>query len=84
MGQDGAAAGRRGDRPRRGPDLRCAAPPGRECGTQAGYRGGNDYTTFLSTGPGADAAAAAFIARVLAIAPTWWRITATAHEVWNA
>lgn len=48
------------------------------------YRGGNDYTTFLFTGPGADAAAAAFIARVLAIAPTWWRITATAHPAWNA
>ncbi len=55
-----------------------------ECGTLAGYRGGNDYTTFLFTGPGADAAAAAFIARVLAIAPTWWRITATAHPAWNA
>jgi hypothetical protein len=54
-----------------------------ECGILAGYRGGGDYTTFLFTGPGADSAAAAFTARALAIAPRWWRITATAHPVWS-
>ena len=54
-----------------------------ECGPLAGYRGGNDYITFLFTGPGADDAAAAFTARALAIARTWWRITPTAHPVWH-
>ena len=54
-----------------------------ECGPLAGYRGGNDYTTFLFTGPGADDAAAAFTARALAIARTWWRITPTALPVWR-
>jgi hypothetical protein len=55
-----------------------------ECGSLAGYRGGNEYTTFLFTGPAADGAAAAFTARALAIAPRWWRITATAYPVWPA
>jgi hypothetical protein len=55
-----------------------------ECGPLAGYRGGNDYTTFLFTGPGADAAAAEFITRVRAMErPRWWRVTATAHPVWR-
>jgi hypothetical protein len=54
-----------------------------ECGSLAGYRGGNDYTTFLFSGDGAEDAAAAFTARVKAIAPRWWRITATAHPVWR-
>lgn len=52
-----------------------------ECGPLAGYRGGGDYTTFLFTGDGAENAVAAFTARVQAIAPRWWRITATAHPV---
>src|ERR1700733_11658576 len=55
----------------------------REAGTLAGQSGGNDYSTFLFSGPGAGDAAAAFMARVLAIAPRWWRITATAHPVWR-
>jgi hypothetical protein len=42
-----------------------------------------EYTTYLSTGPGADAAAVAFMARALAAAPRWWRITATAYPVWR-
>jgi hypothetical protein len=55
-----------------------------ECGPLAGYRGGNDYTTFLFTGPDAKASAAAFITRAQAMEhPRWWRITATAHPVWN-
>jgi hypothetical protein len=54
-----------------------------ESGPMAGYRGGNDYTTFLFTGPGADGAAAAFTAAALAIARPWWRITPTAHPVWR-
>ena len=54
-----------------------------ECGPLAGYRGGNDYTTFLFTGPAANDAAVMFIARALEIAPSWWRITATAHPVWH-
>jgi hypothetical protein len=55
-----------------------------ESGPLAGYRGGNDYTTFLFTGPAAEDAAAAFIARVQAMDhPRWWRITATAHPVWH-
>ena len=55
----------------------------RECGTLTGTRGGGEHTTYLFTGPGADAAAAAFMARVLAVAPRWWRITATAYPVWR-
>ena len=31
----------------------------------------------------ADAAAVAFMARALAAAPRWWRITATAYPVWR-
>ena len=55
-----------------------------ECGPLAGYRGGNDYTTFLFTGPDAKASAAAFTARAQAMDhPRWWRITATAHPVWH-
>ena len=55
----------------------------RECGTLAGTRGGNEYTTYLFAGPGADADAVTFIARVLAAAPRWWRITTTAYPVWQ-
>ena len=55
-----------------------------ECGQLAGYRGGNDYTTFLFTGPDAETAAKAFLARAQAMEhPRWWRITATAHPVWH-
>ena len=54
----------------------------RECGTLTATRGGNEYTTYLFAGPGADAAAVAFMARVLAVAPRWWRITAMAYPVW--
>jgi hypothetical protein len=54
-----------------------------ECGPLAGTRGGNEFSTFLFTGPGADRAAAGFIAAVLEIAPRWWRVTATAHPVWH-
>jgi hypothetical protein len=54
-----------------------------ECGTLAGTRGGNEYTTYLFAGSGADEAAVAFIAQALAIAPRWWRITATAYPVWQ-
>jgi hypothetical protein len=50
-------------------------------GEQTRKSGGVDYTTFLFTGPGAADAAVAFIARALAIAPRWWRITPTAHPV---
>ena len=50
-----------------------------ECGPLAGYRGGNDYTTFLFSGDGAEDAATAFTTQVQAIAPRSWRITATAH-----
>ena len=55
----------------------------RECGTLAATRGGNEYTTYLFAGPGAGDAAVAFVARVLAVAPRWWRITATAYPVWR-
>jgi hypothetical protein len=55
----------------------------RECGTLAGTRGGNEHTTYLFAGPGADTAAVTFIARALAITPRWWRITATAHPVFR-
>jgi hypothetical protein len=51
----------------------------RECGTLSGTRGGNEYSTYLFTGDDAEAAAVAFVAAVLAIAPHWWRITPTAH-----
>ena len=51
----------------------------RECGTLTATRGGNEYTTYLFAGAGADAAAVAFMARVLAVAPRWWRITAMAY-----
>lgn len=54
-----------------------------ECGTIAGSRGGNDYITYLFAGPGAADAAVTFIARALAIAPRWWRITPTAHPAWR-
>ena len=66
-------------------DLIHRALPGlaRETGPLAGQSGGNDYSTFLFSGPGAADAAAAFVARVLQIAPRWWRITATAHPVWH-
>jgi hypothetical protein len=37
----------------------------------------------LFTGPAAGQDAAAFTARVLAIAPRWWRVTPTAHPVWH-
>jgi hypothetical protein len=55
-----------------------------ECGPLAGTAGGNDYTTFLFTGPSAEDNAATFIARAQAMEhPRWWRITATAHPVWH-
>ncbi|MCW2940849.1 MAG: hypothetical protein JWN00_3834 [Actinomycetia bacterium] len=55
----------------------------RESGTLASTRAGNDYTTFLFAGPGAEEAAVAFTAAVLGIAPRWWRITPTATPVWR-
>jgi hypothetical protein len=55
----------------------------RGCGPLAGTRGGNEHTTYLFTGPGAEAAAAAFTAAVAGIAPRWWRITPTAYPVWR-
>lgn len=55
----------------------------RECGTLAASRGGNGYTTFLFTGNDADRAAAEFTARTMEIAASWWRITPTAHPVWQ-
>ncbi|MGP3920560.1 hypothetical protein [Nonomuraea sp. 10N515B] len=46
-------------------------------------QGGGDHSTYVFAPPDADQAAAAFIAATLAIAPPWWRITATAHPVWR-
>ena len=54
-----------------------------KCGTLAGTRGATEHITHLFAGPGADTAAAAFMARALAIAPRWWRITATAYPIWR-
>jgi hypothetical protein len=55
----------------------------RRCGHVRGTRGGNDYTTYLFAGDGADGAAIAFTAAVLEIAPRWWRVTPTAHPVFH-
>jgi hypothetical protein len=49
----------------------------RDCGQLAGTRGGGEHTTYLFTGPGAEAAAAAFMAAVAEAAPRWWRVTAS-------
>lgn len=53
------------------------------CGTLTGTHGGNEHSTYLFSGPGADVAAAAFMGRVLEVAPRWWRITPTAYPVWR-
>ncbi|MGH3158662.1 MAG: hypothetical protein ACRDNF_19085 [Streptosporangiaceae bacterium] len=55
----------------------------RDCGPLAGTRGGGEHTTYLFTGPGAEASATAFIAAVAEVAPRWWRVTATAWPVWR-
>jgi hypothetical protein len=41
--------------------------------------GGNDYTTFVFTGQGAEAAAAEFARQAAAMGPRWWRVTATLY-----
>jgi hypothetical protein len=66
-------------------DLLCKTLPGLAagCGTRTGTRGGNEHATYLFSGSGADAAAAAFMARVLEVAPRLWRITPTAYPVWR-
>jgi hypothetical protein len=66
-------------------ELICGSLPqlAAECGSLAGHQAGSEHTTFFFTGPGADAAASAFIARILVIAPEWWRVTPTAHPVWR-
>jgi hypothetical protein len=46
-------------------------------------RGGNDYSTYLFAGPTAEQAALTFMTDVLAIAPRWWKITASAVPTWQ-
>ncbi|GGL55335.1 hypothetical protein [Planomonospora parontospora] len=52
-------------------------------GTVCSRRGGNDYSTFLFTGPDAARAAEAFSTAVHAMAPSWWRVTPTAQPVYR-
>jgi len=55
-----------------------------ESGQLAGARGGNDYTTWLFSGPDAANAALRFTARVDALDhPSWWRVTPTATPVYQ-
>ena len=64
---------------RRLPDLADA------CGPQAGKSGGNDYTAFLFTGPGAAARFAGGAREIAREAGCrWWRVTEMAHPVWQA
>jgi hypothetical protein len=55
----------------------------RQAGQLWGQRSGHRFTTYVYTGPRADEAVVELIAAVLGIAPCWWRITATAHPVWQ-
>jgi hypothetical protein len=55
----------------------------RRAGQLWGQRSGRRFTTFLYARPRADEAVVELIAAVLGIAPPWWRITATAHPVWQ-
>lgn len=50
-----------------------------QCGTVKTTIGGNAYTTFLFSGPGAEDASLRFIALALNYAAAWWRITPTAQ-----
>jgi hypothetical protein len=55
----------------------------RRAGQLWGQRSGHRFTTYLYTGPRADAAVVELTATLLGIAPPWWRITPTAHPVWQ-
>lgn len=45
--------------------------------------GGNDYTTFFFTGPDAEQAAGAFLAKAKQIARRWWNVTPTAEPIFD-
>jgi hypothetical protein len=55
----------------------------RRAGHLWGQHSGHRFTTYLYAGPRADEAVVELIAAVLGVAPCWWRITATAHPVWQ-
>ena len=50
-----------------------------EAGQVRTTKGGNDYHTWLFDGPGAEQAAIAFTAAVIALARPGWVVTPTAH-----
>jgi hypothetical protein len=73
-----------GEEPEEAMLIYCALPElARGAGQLAHQVSGGGFTTYVYTGPGADKAVTEFIAAVRCLAPRWWRITATAHPVWQ-
>lgn len=54
-----------------------------QCGTVQSRLGGNDYSVYVFAGPDAEASSVAFMAGVVEVAPSWWRITPGLQPCWR-